>query len=132
MLCWNEFPKNYIYLIHFFMWMDSLMASHNSSSEDCFQFWRVLDIGLNLRSTNAKPDLSFSFQIFPFNSRHLIKSRYKLSNYQTVKVVLAEYQANGRTNHDWHTHDNALFRIHFLLSVAPENFTLLRINLLVA
>ena len=36
-----------------------ILIGGKSYSKDCFQFWRVLDIGLNLKSTFARPDLSF-------------------------------------------------------------------------
>ena len=36
-----------------------ILIGRKSYSKDCFQFWRVLDIGLNLKSTFARPDLSF-------------------------------------------------------------------------
>ena len=38
--------------------MELLMASQKPTSSDCFQFWRVVDIGLNLKSISARFDLS--------------------------------------------------------------------------
>ena len=47
---------------------------HNFSSEDCFQFWRVVDIGLNLKSTTIPPDLiSNIFAQFKIFSRNFIR-----------------------------------------------------------
>ena len=45
--------------------------------EDCFQFWRVVDIGLSLKSTNARLDLSFIIQPFLSSSRYFRMAHFK-------------------------------------------------------
>ena len=101
-------------LIWIYWWQPITPLQKIVSNFDTF-----VDIGLNLKSTNAGPDLSFSFQIFPFDSKYLIIKVQIIESF-SCETWFGRLFSKWKNN-SWLSITKKCFILGFLLSEAPGN-----------